>query len=110
MNLLPAVMTNLHATSIAVVCPRCNTFDIDMAQAQDAAIRRHPVRCWWCERRLGAQTTFHVAGFVSWEAGVVDSEHGSLVDAALELAQSEVEAGSKTWPIHVKHARDKLIR
>ena len=109
MKLLPHVMTSLHATALSVVCPTCNTFDIDMAHAREAAARGATVRCWWCKHQLGSPTAFDVAGFASWETNVPDSELGSLVDAALELARLEIASGGKARQARIQHARDKLI-
>lgn len=109
-NLLPSVMAVMKPVSVSVVCPVCNTFDMDMSEAREAAASGGAVNCWWCKHHRGATQSIDVSGFVSWDDGVVDSEDGSLVDAALEFARLQVEKKSKAWPIHVKHARDKLIK
>ena len=106
--LLSDVMTTLSVTSTSIVCPVCNTFDIDFKQARAAASRGEAMPCWVCKHR-GSPSSFAVAGFASWEHGVPDSEQGSLVDAAVSVAVEEREKRSPMWKGHMKHARDKLI-
>lgn len=108
-ELLPIVMPELRAAPPTVVCPQCKTFDVELDQARALASRGQLASCWLCRKR-GTPVTFPVTGFVSWEHSVPDSQHGSLVDAALLMARDEVAKGSALSGSHVKHARDKLMR
>ena len=106
--LLGDVMPTLTVISTSIVCPVCNTFDIDFKQARAAASRGDTMPCWVCKHR-GSPSAFEVSGFVSWEHSVPDSQQGSLVDAALLVALEGRERGDPAWKAHMKHARDKLI-
>lgn len=98
----------LRATQTTVVCPRCNEYDVDIADARTYAARGDPVPCWLCKKR-STPNSFDASGFVSWGISGTLSQEAATVDAALERALDAVEKGAKLAAAHVREACDTLM-